>query len=274
VIHHADLQWLISDAEKVRFIDRVTSSCPRERLPRVTVGTGARRRIRVFPDDVLMGVDAEAVPVFVCAVTTPREDDLVAVFHRYADLLSALPQWTVRMLFPEHLATGMGRYQVTFRSAVAEPLSPRTIDEMRWYFQQLKGGSDTRRDPVEERRFRKAQHTFATSRSRILYRRWRTEGEAAFRVVSSHAIVEHLANETGRVECERLPVSYRHLSPVVSPIDVAAARVEDRVEQRAKERRESPHCLDPSLPITMSRAMSPSRHSSLNSVDDDKPFSL
>jgi len=88
VLRHADLQWLISDAEKVRLIDRVASSCPRDHLPHVTVGKGARRRVELFPDGVLMGVDTTHAPVFVCAVTTPREDDLVALFQRYADLLA------------------------------------------------------------------------------------------------------------------------------------------------------------------------------------------
>lgn len=32
VLHHPHLQWLITDADKVRFIDRVAPSFPRERL--------------------------------------------------------------------------------------------------------------------------------------------------------------------------------------------------------------------------------------------------
>lgn len=167
-------------------------SFPRERLPHVAVGIGARRRLRMFPDDVLIGVDATDAPVFVCVVTTPYEEELVGVFQRHGDLLGALPRWTFRLMFPPHLAIGMGRYQVAFRSAVAEPYSSRIVDEMRWYFEQLKLASGTRRYPEDEPRFREDQYAFATPRCRALYRRWLTDGEAALSVVSSHAIVEHL----------------------------------------------------------------------------------
>lgn len=122
---------MITDADKVRFVARVAPSFPRERLPRVAVGIGARRRLRMFPDDVLIGVDATDAPVFVCVVTTPYEEELVGVFQRHGDLLGALPRWTFRLMFPPHLAIGMGRYQVAFRSAVAEPYSSRIVDEMR-----------------------------------------------------------------------------------------------------------------------------------------------
>lgn len=274
VLHHAHLRWLITDADKVRFVARVAPSFPRERLPHVAVGIGARRRLRMFPDDVLIGVDATNAPLFVCVVTTPYEEELVGVFQRHGDLLGALPRWTFRLMFPPHLAIGMGRYQVAFRGAIAEPYSSRIVDEMRWYFEQLKLASATRRYPEDEPRFREDQYAFATPRCRALYRRWLTDGEAAFDVASSHAIVEHLGNETGHVECERLPVSYRHLSPVVSPGRSTPAGVEEGVEQGAEEGEQTSARPQPSVADNDETTAARCAHDWQRLVDARKPLSL
>jgi hypothetical protein len=71
---------------------------------------------------------------------------------------------------------------------------------------------------------------FPAARFRVLYRRWLTDGDAALEVASSHRIVEGLG-KTGQVNCIPLPVSYRHLSPLVSPDRAASRGVEKGVEQ-------------------------------------------
>ena len=61
----------------------------------------------------------------------------------------------------------------------------------------------------------------------MLYRRWLTDGDAAFELVSSSAIADALARGTGRIESHVLLRSYDHLSPLVSLVRSSAKGVEE-----------------------------------------------
>ena len=86
------------------------------------------------------------------------------------------------------------------------------IAELRWYFEQ--GRVSKERAPLAMAdRFWRARETFSTPRCRELYRRWLTDGEAAFEVVSSPVIAGALERGTGRIESQVLLLS---LSPSLS----------------------------------------------------------
>ena len=226
VLGYPELAWLTTEREKVDFCT-ATTALATERLPHVTVGTSSARRVRLFPDDVPIGVDVTGRVVFLYLVTSPFDDDFRAVLQRHGDLLHALPRWTVRLLFPRPVAPIMGAYQVAFRDELATPFPPTILDELRWYFSQVRTAVKNRTRLPVDARFRRAQHAFAAPRFRVLYRRWLTDGEVAFEVVSSHAIIEALANETGRVESEVLLIPYRHLSPLANPVRSTPQGVEE-----------------------------------------------
>ncbi len=227
VLCYPELRWLATEREKVEFFTATVPSLASEKLPRTTIGAGAKRRVRLFPDDLPIGLDATDRPVFLYLVTTPFDDDLRAVLQRYGDLLGALPRWTVRLLFPRQLGGGMGAYQVAFRDELATPLSPTIFDELRWYFAQLRLAVTNRTRLPADARFRRDQRAFAAPRFRVLYQRWLTDGEAAFDVVSSHAIIDALSEETGRVESEVLLTLYRHLSPLANRVRSVPEGVEE-----------------------------------------------
>jgi hypothetical protein len=227
VLAEPELDWLVTEHEKVGFFTATVPSLPTERLPHVTVSTTTERRVRMFPDDVPIGRNPTGRVVFLYLVKSPFEEDFRAVLHRYGDLLRALPRWTLRLLFPRQAATLMGRYQVVFRDELATPFSPRTIDERRWYFEQVRLAAASRTRLPVDARLRRAQEAFAAPRFRMLYRRWLMEGEAAFDEVSSYAIIEALANETGGVESVLLVPSYHHLSPLVNHVRSAPQGVEE-----------------------------------------------
>lgn len=226
VLGYPELAWLTTDREKVDFF-AATTALATERLPHMMVGTSAARRVRLFPDDVPIGVDATGRVVFLYLVTSPFDDDFRAVLQRHGDLLHALPRWTVRLLFPRAAAPVMGAYQVAFRDELATPFSPTILDELRWYFSQVRTAVTNRTRLPADARFRRDQHAFAAPRFRVLYRRWLTDSEVAFEVVSSFAIIEALANETGRVESEVLLIPYRHLSPLANPVRSVPQGVEE-----------------------------------------------
>jgi hypothetical protein len=229
VLRYPEVRWLATEQEKVDFVSTMLPDFPLERLPHVQAGRRARR----FPDDVAMGLDATSRPLLLHLVTSPFEDDFRGLLQRYGDLLGALPQWTWRLLFPKVVATAMGRFRVAFRDELATPLSATTLDEFRWYFDQLRRAATTQ-TRASDPRVRRAQYAFAAPRFRVLYRRWLTLGEPAFDVVSTCRIIEDLANETGRVECDVLCLPYRHLSPLVSPGRFARKGVEEGAKEGAR----------------------------------------
>ena len=107
------------------------------------------------------------------------------------------------------------------------PLSPTILDELRWYFAQLRLAVTNRTRLPTDARFRRDQRAFAAPRFRVLYQRWLTDGEAAFDVVTSRAIIEALADETGRVESDVLLIPYRHLSPLANHVRPVPEGVEE-----------------------------------------------
>src|SRR5262249_23561983 len=70
---------------------------------------------------------------------------------------------------------------------------------------------------ISDERFWRASRAFDTPRCRLLYRRWLSDGDTAFELISSPAIAEALQRGTGRIESQVLRPSYRHLIPLVAP---------------------------------------------------------
>jgi hypothetical protein len=233
VLCYPELRWLATEREKVAFCTATVPSLASEKVPHTTIGAGAKRRVRLFPHDLPIGLDATDRPVFLYLVTGPFDDDFRAVLQRYGDLLGALPRWTVRLLFPRQLGGRMGACHVAFRNELATPLSPTILDELRWYFAQLRLAVTNRTRLPADARFRRDQRAFGAPRFRVLYLRWMTDGEAAFDVVTSRAIIEGLADETGRVESEVLLIPYRHLSPLANRVRSVPQGVEERAAKGA-----------------------------------------
>jgi hypothetical protein len=248
VLAQPKIRWLVTEAEKVAHVRRLAPSFPTARLPQIASGGSSRRRLRLFPEDVLMGIGESQETTFVYVVTSPAEDDWRRVVGRYGHLLGALPRWVFRACFPPDHKAGMLRFYILFREELAEPLSPGTLSDVRWHFEQLRGPV-ARRGPHEEERFIRGQVQLLVSpRFRALHQRWLVDGEAALELASSPAIVEHLGDFTGQVNCVLLPVSYRHVFPLVSPDRMRCKRVEEGVGQGAMNGKEAPHVLDPRPP--------------------------
>jgi len=94
-------------------------------------------------------------------------------------------------------------------------LAPQTIAELKWYFEQRRATEDLRARCRSDGRFWQANRAFSIPRCLELYRRWMSDGESVFELVSSTAIADALTRGTARVESHVLPLSYRHLSPLV-----------------------------------------------------------
>jgi hypothetical protein len=158
----------------------------------------------------------EAKPTLVYVVTTANEDDWRRVLAECGHLLSALPCWVFRAYFPPELKPRLSRFHFVFQEELAEPLPADRVNDLRWYFEQLRTPGRGR-SPRDRERFRDCQvQLLVTPRYRVLHQRWRVHGDAAFDLASSRAITEQLARHTGQVHCLLLPVSYRHLGSIVT----------------------------------------------------------
>src|SRR6202140_4986055 len=202
-----DTTWLATAAEKAIFLPSLWPSIPAEALPHVTVGDGPSRAIRLFPDRLPIGIDKAGRLVLPYLVVSVVNDDVRAFLQRHGDLLRALPEWTVRLLFFKRVGALGASFGEAFRSELASPLSPTVLGELRWYFEQCRLAAEKRASVPCDARFRRIQRAFDAPRYRVLFRRWLEDGDTALSVVESGAIAEKLERGAGLLEGVVLPHS-------------------------------------------------------------------
>jgi hypothetical protein len=209
--------WLAAAPEKAHGLTALCPSIPADALPHVTVGNGPSRAVRLFPDRLPVGIDAAGRVVLLYLVSSVVTDDVRAFLQRHGDLLRALPEWTVRLLFYKRVGALGAPFHEAFREELATPLSPTALGELRSYFEQCRLAAEKRACVPSDPRFRRIQEAFDGPRYRVLYRRWLGDGDTALNIVESGAIAEKLERGAGRLEYVVLSHSYRHLTPLVSP---------------------------------------------------------
>jgi hypothetical protein len=249
ILTSPELVWLATEDEKVAFFALMAPSLPRQRLPHVTSGTGDSASLRLFPEQLPIGVEPSGRVMFLYLVTTPFADQFRGFVQRHSDLLRALPGWTLRLLFPQNGAGTSAAFEAVARDALTMRFAPQTIAELKWYFEQRRDTPDHRARSRADERFWQAHKAFASPRCHEMYRRWLTDGDSVFDTVSSSAIADALTRGTARIESHVLPVSYRHLSPLVHLKHSRAEGVEKG--DRASARPQPP----PPTPLSISEQL-------------------
>jgi hypothetical protein len=166
---------------------------------------------RYFPEKLPIGFDRErGNHIFLYVLTKDLPIDFRAFLERHAELLRALPAWTLRLLVPRHKTQAIPQYQAAFREQLTKPLEPSVLDDLRWYFHarrsRLKG-------PHE--RFDQAARAFRAPRFKALYRAWLERGEPVLDATLSPVLGDHVAWGTGQLECHVLPHPYARLLSLV-----------------------------------------------------------
>ena len=214
MLTHPELNWLVTKTEKVTYFTTSPCSIPVEKLPRVTIRTGSPPTGDPFPDKLPIGIDATDRAVFLYLVLPSGRDDFRAFLRRHADLFQMLPSWTLRLVFPRVIAHAYAGLQTVVRDELESPLHPKTVEELRWYFEQLRAMRKRRVRPMNER-LEHAAEAFERPRFYPLYRQWLKDGDRAFDDISSTVLSDALESGAGRVESLVLPYRYDHLSPLV-----------------------------------------------------------
>lgn len=211
VINHRDHMWLGAEEDKLAHF-LTTTSLRREELPRVAFGHGSKVTIRYFPDKLPIGVAADGSShVLLYLLVNPIPHDFRTFLRRHAELLRALPTWSIRLLVPKGVKdVVVGTYERMFREELATPLHPHVASELRWFCQ-----SAAITDSVDQVRLNRARRTFGAPRFRALRRMWMLDGERAVDVAMSASLSDAIARDEGRLECHELSRQYFHLSSLV-----------------------------------------------------------
>jgi hypothetical protein len=215
IVEDPDLVWLGTADEKAAHLLALIRIAEAD-LPHVTVGDGEQRRLRYFPDRLPIGIHLAGRGVVVYVVNDPRLDDFRRFLERHAALLRALPAWTLRIVVSPQFPDIAQRAKQVVWNQLLTPLRAETLDELRWYFNQLRAQPTQSRGGDLDKRFYRARDAFSAPRFKALNKAWRQDGEAALASTGCRALADAVEAGAGRVEVLELGHRYGHLSPLVA----------------------------------------------------------
>lgn len=211
LIAHRDYTWLGAEHDKVAHF-LTTTSLRREELPRLRFGGGSDVTVRCFPDKLPVGVSSDGRShVFLYLLSQPVADDFRTFLRRHAELLRALPAWSIRLLVPTGIEDEVVEaYEAVFREELATPLHPTVATELRWFYQ-----SADITGTIDRNRLRRARRAFGAPRFRAIRKAWLQDGDRVVDVAMSSSLADAIARRSGRIERHALSRQYFHLSSMV-----------------------------------------------------------
>ena len=124
VVANPELNWLVTEAEKVAYFTASPCHVLVEKLPRATMRSGAPPVGHPFPDKLPIGIDSTGRAVCLYLVLPSGRDDFRAFLGRHAELFRTLPLWTLRMVIPHQIAHAYAGLQAVVRDQLESPLHP------------------------------------------------------------------------------------------------------------------------------------------------------
>src|SRR5262245_33764722 len=207
IVEDPDLVWLGTADEKAAHLLALTR-IEQADLPHVTVGDGETRTVRYFPDRLPIGIHLAGRGVVVYVVTDPWLDEFRVFLERHAALLRALPAWTLRIVVPPQFPDIAQQSKQVVWNQLLTPLKTETLDELRWYVEQVRSHPTPSRSDDLDERFYETREAFCAPRFKALYRAWKQDGECVLTNAASRAISEAVDAGAGRVETLELGHRY------------------------------------------------------------------
>jgi hypothetical protein len=208
--------WLGAERDKYNYFVRLLHERVQTReFPHLTFGREPQLTVRFFPDKLPIGVQADRTEhVFLYVVTSAVPVDFRLFLFTHAELLRALPRWTIRVLVPQPFAKAIPRFGQAAREELATPLSLSQSQDLQWWFRERRCRQSEGVTAADERS-QLAAAAFRAPRFRVLYRLWQQHGDRAIWSAQSAVLRDALDRQTGRVEFIRLSHQYLHLSSLV-----------------------------------------------------------
>jgi hypothetical protein len=210
VIGHRHTTWLGAEDDKVsHFLG--STSLERGQLPRLVFGTNGNTTTRFFPEKLPIGVSQDGRSyVLLYLLVDPGTRDFRTFLRRHAELIRALPKWTISLLVPTGLEECADDYRRAFREELATPLHPQIAEELRWFCHHGKTSG-----PDNRARLLRARRAFRSPRFLALRNAWLLDGDRAIDVAMSASLADGIARGDGRLECHGVSRQYLHLSALV-----------------------------------------------------------
>jgi hypothetical protein len=215
IVEDPDLVWLGTADEKAAHLLALTRIEEAD-LPHVSVGEGEARTVRYFPDRLPIGIHLAGRGVAVYVVTDQSLDDFRVFLERHAALVRALSAWTLRIVVPPQFPDIAQRAKQVVWNQLLTPLRTEVLDELRWYFEQLRSHPTPSRSDDLDERFYEAREAFSAPRFKALYRAWKQDGEPSLASAGSRAISDAVNAGAGHIETLELGHRYGHLAPLVA----------------------------------------------------------
>jgi hypothetical protein len=236
-----DFTWLTTRAEKQAYLHSIASSMPSEPLANAPAAP-VSSRADAFPGTFPIGLDPAGRVVLLYLATVPWTDDFRGFIVGHTALLAAVPTWTLRMVFPQHLQRAIPAYETVVTEELRTRLDKQTMQYLyRYFLHRQLGDLDTAPEPLQAD-LREFARRFTGPRFTYRYKWWRTDRVAAL-IPISPAIPEALASGGATIEPVVLPHTYAHLLPLVRH-----RRARDRRAQpRTRRGTRLPHTINPVL---------------------------
>ena len=183
IVEDPDLVWLGTVEEKTAHLTTLIRIEPVD-LPHSTVGEGEAARCGTSQT----GSRSASIPPAAAwpSTSSPTHgwtSSGVSFAPRHAS--PRLPAWTLRIVVPPQFPDiGQRAKQVVWNQFLT-PLRTVTLDELRWYFEQVRAHPTSSRAPELDERFYRAREAFSAPRFKALYRVWKQDGEAALAACTS-----------------------------------------------------------------------------------------
>ena len=209
--------WLGTEQDKLAYfiLGLLKTRLQKHEYPHLVFGEGDNHTVRYFPDKLPIGVEGDGGwrHVFLYLVTRDVPADFRMFLHRHAELLRALPEWTIRLLIPRRFRKAAALYRYAVRDEFATPLKPSTVEELEWFFRARQGDAQT--SPPADLDLATAARKFSAARFRALHREWQREGNPALWAAQSHILRDALTRGNGRIEFVELSRQYLQLTSLV-----------------------------------------------------------
>jgi hypothetical protein len=209
--------WLGTEQDKLAYfiVGLLKTRLQKDEYPHLVFGEGDNHTVRYFPDKLPIGVEGEGGwrHLFLYLVTRDVPADFRMFLHRHAELLRALPEWTIRLLVPRRFRKAAALYRYAVRDEFATPLKPSTVEELEWFFRARRGDAQT--SPPADLDLATAARKFSAARFRALHRAWQREGNSALWAAQSHILRDALTRGNGRIEFVELSRQYLQLTSLV-----------------------------------------------------------
>lgn len=244
LVAEPEVIWLATDEEKAAHLT-VLTRIDRELLPHPTVGEPGSSEVQLFPDKCPIGIDLRnGRAVFLYLAAESHLGRFHAFLQRHFEVLRILPAWTLRVVVPPWPMNLGEHYLKAAHDDLTVRLSPASFEALRWYFNRCQRMGDKPSETLDQERFDYTKEAFNTPRYHLLYRRWLTDGDRVFDLVSSGGLSDAIERGAGRIESLVLPHSYRHLSPLVNST-VRMQKGAEEGDTTASRPRPLPHVATP-----------------------------